>query len=149
MKNSIKIFILDDDNFFGNLVKNSLKSEHREIRYFQTEMELIRSLKEKPEIFILDHRLEHCTGLEILNIVQRKCGDSTNVIYLSAQNYLNITLKALRNGAIEYLEKGVTPLKHLNAVISKIEKHTNDFSEPLNINSYRNDSNSYSLGPLN
>jgi len=149
MKKKIKIFILDDNRYFGKLVEDKLTDDNREVRYFQTEMELIRRLNEKPEILILDHRLEHCTGIEILEVVRRKCGNETNVIYLSAQEYLNVTLKALRNGAVEYIEKGVTPLKYLNSVISKIEKHTKKFSIPLNIEEYRSDSRNYDSRPVN
>jgi DNA-binding NtrC family response regulator len=143
MSNKIKIFILDGNRYFGKLIEDKLIAEHREVRYFQTEMELIRRIDEKPEILILDHRLEHCTGLEILEVVKRRCGSATNVIYLSAQEYLNITLKALRNGAVEYIEKGITPLKYLNSVILKIEMHTEKFTKPLNIDLYRSDSRNY------
>jgi DNA-binding response OmpR family regulator len=108
-------------------------------------MDLIRRLDEKPEILILDHLLENCTGLEVLEIVKRKCGDSTYVIYLSAQDYLNVTLKALRSGAIEYVEKGKTPFNHLDSIISKISFHTDGFSKPMKLDQYRTDSKSYEL----
>jgi len=148
MKKKIKIFILDDNRYFGNLVEDKLKDDNRDVRYFQNEIELIRQLNEKPEILILDHRLESCTGIEILEVVKRKCGESTNVIYLSAQEYVHITLKALRAGAVEYVEKGVTSLNYLNSVISKINNHTNNFTKPINIDLYRNDSRNYDSSPL-
>ena len=145
MKDHIKVFIMDDNRYFGNMLKASLSKKNRTVKYFQSEIELIRHLNEKPEILILDHKLEHCTGLEVLEVIKRKCGDSTNVIYLSAQEYLNITLKALRNGAIEYVEKGITPLKYLDVVIEKISKHTNQFSTPINLDEYRSDSQNFEL----
>lgn len=143
MNTSIKIFILDDNRHFGTLVKEVLSNQNREITYFQSEMEFIRKLSDTPEIIILDHKLEHCTGLEILEIIKRKCGNKTNVIYLSAQDYLNVTLKSLRNGAVEYLEKGITPLGHLNTTIKKISVHTNNFLNPINLEAYRSDFNVY------
>ena len=149
MKKKIKVFILDDNRYFGKLVEDKVMAENRDVRYFNTEIDLIKSLNEKPEILILDHRLEYCTGLEILEVVKLKCGTSTNVIYLSAQEYLNITLKALRKGAVEYVEKGITPLKYLNSVISKIERHTKNFSVPINLEKYRSDSRNYESSPLN
>ena len=88
MKDHIKVFIMDDNRYFGNMLKASLSKKNRTVKYFQSEIELIRHLNEKPEILILDHKLEHCTGLEVLEVIKRKCGDSTNVIYLSAQEYL-------------------------------------------------------------
>lgn len=145
MSASIKIFILDDNRYFGTMVKEVLKNQNREITYFQSEMEFIRNLSDNPEVIILDHKLEHCTGLEILEVVKRRCGNKTNVIYLSAQEYLNVTLKSLRNGAVEYVEKGLTPLPYLDKVIKKISVHTNNFLEPINLVAYRSDSKVYNL----
>ena len=145
MNTSIKIFILDDNRYFGTMVKHVLTKQNREITYFQTEMEFIRKLSDNPDVIILDHKLEHCTGLEILEVIKRKCGNKTNVIYFSAQEYLNVTLKSLRNGAIEYVEKGLTPLAYLDNVIEKISIHTNNFLEPINLEAYRSDSKVYNL----
>ena len=145
MSASIKIFILDDNRYFGTMVKEVLKNQNREITYFQSEMEFIRKLSDNPDVIILDHKLEHCTGLEILDVIQRKCGNKTNVIYLSAQEYLNVTLKSLRNGAVEYIEKGLTPLEYLDNVIKKISVHTNNFLDPINLEAYRLDSKEYNL----
>ena len=145
MKTSIKIFILDDDRYFGTMVKQLLSTDDREVTHFQTEMEFIRKLSDPPDVIILDHKLEFCTGLEILNVINRKCGSKSHVIYLSAQGLLNITLKSLKNGAVEYLEKGITPLKYLENVITKISVHTNNFVDPMDIEAYRSDSKTYDL----
>jgi DNA-binding response OmpR family regulator len=57
MKDHIKVFIMDDNRYFGNMLKASLSKKNRTVKYFQSEIELIRHLNEKPEILILDHKL--------------------------------------------------------------------------------------------
>ena len=137
MKNDVKIFILDDDRYFGNFILHALKDNFNDVTYFQTESECIRALNSKPHILILDHKLEHCTGLEILDEVQRMCGASTSVLYLSAQEHVHVILKALRLGALEYLEKGSSTVEAITNSINKIQRLTNYFNETLNINEYR------------
>ena len=143
MKKEMKIYILDDNEYFGTMLKESLSNKNRIVKCFQSEIEFIRRLKDMPDIIILDHTLEHCTGLEVLEVIKRKCGPVPNVIYLSAQEHLTVTLKALRNGAVEYIEKGLTPLEYVENIISKISKHTSHFETPLNLTNYRSDSTVY------
>ncbi|MFT5779175.1 MAG: DNA-binding response OmpR family regulator [Crocinitomicaceae bacterium] len=143
MEKLIKIYILDDNRHFGSMIKDALSNQSRVVMHFDSEIEFIRRLSDQPDVIILDHKLEHCTGLEVLEVIKRKCGSSANVIYLSAQGQLSITLKSLRNGAIEYVEKGITPLKYIENVIAKIAKHTNQFKNPINVELYRSDSTIY------
>jgi DNA-binding response OmpR family regulator len=143
MEKAIKIYILDDNRHFGSMIKDALSNESRVVMHFDSEIEFIRRLSDQPDIIILDHKLEYCTGLDVLEVIKRKCGPSANVIYLSAQGQLSVTLKSLRNGAIEYIEKGITPLKYIENVIAKIAKHTNQFKNPINVELYRADSTIY------
>jgi DNA-binding NtrC family response regulator len=137
MNNDVKIFILDDDRYFGNFILHALKDYYNDVTYFQTESECIRALHDKPNILILDHKLKHCTGLEMLGEVQRICGASTSVLYLSAQEHVHVTIKAMRLGALEYLEKGSNTIHAITNSINKIQQLTNHFSVVLNINEYR------------
>ena len=143
MKKTIKIFILEDNRHFGNVLKVHLSQEGREVSYFDSELTMIAQLDEKPDILILDHQLEYCTGLEVLEIVKRKCGTDSHVIYLSAQEYLDVTLKALKNGALEYIEKSSNPLRGLERVIAKLSSHTECFTIPFDLEVYRTDSDDY------
>ena len=140
MKSTTTIFILDDDRYFGNFILRSLKDDFADVTYFQTEQECIDALSQKPDILILDHDLNDCTGLDILSEVQRICGPSTNVIYLSAQEHVHVTVRALRSGALEYLEKGSSTVNAIAHSIRKIERLTHQFTRPLNIQAYRAES---------
>ena len=137
MNNTVKIFILDDDRFFGKFVKYALNEKFSDVTYFQSEYECIRSLHEKPQILILDHQLENCTGLEVITEVQRICGNNTHILYISAQEHVHVTIKALRSGAVEYLEKGNSTIQAIANSIEKIERLTDSFTVPLNVKEYR------------
>ena len=136
MKKNIKIFILDDDHFYGTLLKNAIAKPNREVHYFDSEMEFIRRLSERPEIIILDHKLKQCTGLQILNLLSKKRNLVTNVIYVSAQGLTSSTSQSLEMGAVDYIDKGVVPIEDVEKSIQKILSYTNNFQNSPNIRPY-------------
>ena len=137
MERNIKIFILDDDRYFGRFIQEALKEKFTDVTYFQSERDCIKALVEKPDILVLDHKLENCTGLYIIKEVHRLCGEKTNILYLSAQEHVHITLKALKSGAVDYLEKDSCTITGLSLAIKKIQSLTQNFTIPLNIKAYR------------
>jgi DNA-binding response OmpR family regulator len=137
MMKDAKIFILDDDRYFGQFIKKALQDNFSDVSYFQFEKDCINALCQRPDILILDHRLELCSGLEIIDEVQRICGERTNILYLSAQEHVHVTLKALKKGAVDYIEKDSCTIVGLGLAIKKIQRLTRDFTTPLNIKLYR------------
>ena len=135
----IKIFILDDDRYHGLFLKNALACDKYQIDYFENEQRCIKELSTLPDILILDHRLEYLTGLEVLEEVKRSCQGKTQVIYLSAQEHVHVAIKALKEGAITYVEKGVNAVEAINDAIDQIIELTNDFKIQLDLSKFRRD----------
>ena len=133
----IKIFILDDDRYHGLFLKNALTCDKYQIDYFENEQVCIKELSTLPDILILDHRLEYLTGLEVLEEVKRSCQGKTQVIYLSAQEHVHVAIKALKEGAITYVEKGVNAVEAINDAIEQIVELTNDFKIQLDVSKFR------------
>jgi len=127
----VKIFILDDDRYYGIFLKNALNSPNYSIEYFQAEQDCLAALEDAPDILILDHRLQYMTGLEILDEVNRKCKGKTQVIYLSGQEYTHIAIKALKEGAVTYVEKSSDSFNIINDVIIQIISKTKSLKTVL------------------
>jgi DNA-binding NtrC family response regulator len=81
--------------------------------------------------------LEYLTGLEVLEEVKRSCQGKTQVIYLSAQEHVHVAIKALKEGAITYVEKGVNAVEAINDAIEQIIELTNDFKIQLDVSKFR------------
>lgn len=137
MKGRIRIFILDDDRYYGTLIKNALNRNDFDVQYFQGEKECIEALSNRPHVLILDHKLEKCTGLDVLRELKDRYGDSTKVIYFSAQEHVHVTLKALSEGAVNYIEKSHCSLKELDHAIESMIDMTDHFTKPLDVEAYR------------
>lgn len=120
METQTKIIILDDDAFFGNLLKNFLyNQEYHNIELYQNEDKCIDSIKPESMVVILDHHLEKSTGLDVMKEIQKKNPDAY-IIYLSGQEYMHVAVKALRGGAIDYIEKNGSAFLQLKTLIDQI-----------------------------
>lgn len=105
MNHQIKIYILEDDLFFGKMIQNFLMNEGFEnVELFQDEDECISAMKPEKALIIMDHHLIHSTGIEVMDQI-KEINDSAQFIYLSGQEHSNIAIKALRSGAMDYIEK--------------------------------------------
>lgn len=138
MAKKISVYILDDDRFFGTYISRGLSQDLFDVRYFQMEEECLNALDAIPEVLILDHSLQHMTGLEILEEVRRRCGNRTHVIYLSAQEEVHIALRAIREGAVNYLEKNDGTLNELYATLIGLIHSTHHFSRTVDPQILRN-----------
>jgi len=137
-QNNIKIFILDDDRFYGSYICHSLKDSYGDVNYFQSWSECLEHMIDEPNILILDHKLEFCTGLSVINDLRKsEICKNTHILYLSAQEHVHITLEALKNGAVDYFEKGSKTVEALKNAIDRIEFLTNGFKSLLKIEEYR------------
>lgn len=129
MKPKNRIMILDDDIFFGNLVKNFLKNQYEEqIEHFSREDIFLNHLTAEPTVVILDHHLVNTSGLDMIPKILQ-INPSSTIIYLSGQEYMHIAIKALRMGAADYIEKDRNSFFQLKHIIDKVLFRTGSIPE--------------------
>ncbi len=101
----IKIFIVDDDSFFQNLVMFELqKTGYQNILTFNNGTDFLDNLYQKPDLVILDYNMPDYNGLQILKEVMSIDPD-INVILVSAQNQIEVAIDTMRFGAVDYVVK--------------------------------------------
>ena len=106
MKNlSPKIFIVEDDNFYAELIRTTLANDSFEnVHHFSSGEDCLYHLNQQPDIIILDHMLGSMSGIHVLKEIKR-ISPSVQVIFLSAQNEMSVAINALKFGAFDYIEK--------------------------------------------
>ncbi len=137
-KEPLKIFILDDDKWYGTMLEYylSLNPEFC-VKRFDNAEDFIYALKEGPDVVTIDYVMPQSNGLQVLKQVKYHTPE-TEVIVVSAQEDVGLAVNLKRNGAYEYVIKNEEccdniqrSLKYLyNSWQKNIE---NDFFEdPLN-----------------
>ena len=122
MKNLPKIFIVEDDAFYGNILKNEiLKNRLGEVEYFSTGEAFMDNLFKIPDIVLLDHNLGSMQGVDILKKI-KSINPNIQVIILSAQEKLRVAITSLKYGAYDYVEKNDFALNRIVGLIKRISK---------------------------
>ena len=122
------IFIVDDDPVFTNIISKKLKEkDYANIQTFTNGFECLSQLHQSPDIIILDHFLEYEIGMNILKEI-KEYDSEINVIYVSSQDKVSVALKAMRYGAVVYLEKSVPDIDNLVEIVDQIKNQTYSFA---------------------
>jgi len=118
------IFIVEDDPFYLSLLKKSVTgSRSCEVQTFATGEAFLEKIYQMPDVILLDQNLEgKITGLEVLKRV-KSLNPDIQVIFLSAQEKMNIAIQSLKYGAFDYVIKDDLAFSKVNKLIAKILRY--------------------------
>ncbi len=114
-----KIFIVEDDEIYSRLIKQSLKDEDYEIRTFETGQEFLDNLHEKPNIVTLDFMLPDYTGMDLLIKITKDYPEISTIV-LSAQIDIKNVVDSYKNGAKNYIIKDINSILELKNDIKNL-----------------------------
>lgn len=105
----IRVLLVDDDEDFYVLTRGALSDvadEHYLLDWQASYETALQAMDNTPyDVCLLDYRLSHRTGLELLREVSAR-GSQVPVILLTGQGDHAVDLEAMRAGAYDYLPKG-------------------------------------------
>ena len=120
MKNLPKIYIVEDDAFYANILKNEImKNRLGEVESFSTGESFMANLYKMPDIVLLDHNLGTMQGIDILKNI-KSINPNIQVILLSAQEEMRVAITLLKYGVYDYVEKNEDALKKIVELINPI-----------------------------
>jgi len=110
------VFVIDDDGDVRASIQRLLKTVGLRGEAFASAQDFLRrNMPEGPSCLILDIRLPGMSGLE----VQRKlidAGISIPIIFISAHADVDMAVRAMKFGAVEFLTKPFRPQELVDAV---------------------------------
>ena len=119
------IFIVDDDKFFGQMLKEHLlKKGGRNVSIFMTGEDCLNNMDENPNLIILDYNLdtenkEAANGLIILQEIRKK-NQLLHVVMLSNQKQYSIALQTIQKGAEQYVIKDEDAFENIDRILNDI-----------------------------
>jgi len=112
------IFIVDDDAGVRKGLSLSLKERDYQVASFESAQDYLDSPNnDRPGCLLLDIRMPHMSGLELQDEMIKR-GIKTPIIFLTGHGDIPMTVRAIRKGAIDFLEK---PYK-LDILMQRIEE---------------------------
>ncbi len=118
----VKIFIIEDDQFLGNLIKRTLeKLDNSDVSHFLTPEECLKNLHQNPDIISIDYNLPGMNGVELLEKI-RNYNDTIQCIMVSGQEKLDVVIETYRKGAVDYIIKDDNALINLENSVKILSK---------------------------
>lgn len=127
--NSLRIFLTEDDPFFGESLKYHLSlNPDFEVHLFSTGKECLENLHLKPQIICLDFGLPDITGDKLLQKI-REINNSIPIIIISGQEDIEVAINFLKSGASDYIVKNSHTKEILWNAILKTKENLKLISE--------------------
>ncbi len=121
--NPFKIFIVEDDAFYGKMLKHHLlKNPDYEVEHFLNGNDCIKNLYRNPDVISLDYSLPDIMGHEVLKKIQAFNKDIP-VIIVSGQEDITTAVKLVKEGAYDYFVKNDETKDRLWNSITKIREN--------------------------
>src|SRR5580692_12568831 len=116
------VFVIDDDGDVRASIQRLLKTVGLRGEGFASAQEFLRqNMPEGPSCLILDIRLPGMSGLE----VQRKlidAGLSISIIFISAHADVDMAVRAMKLGAVEFLTKPFRPQELVDVIQQTLQR---------------------------
>jgi len=121
------VFIIEDDPMQMQMMKDHLSSKYvLEIHEFLTGEEALKNMHLKPEVVVLDYHLDTNGQFEENGVVilQKllKISPLTQVIMLSGQDKISVSVECMKNGAYDYVVKGESAFARIENIFSNIDE---------------------------
>jgi FixJ family two-component response regulator len=116
------VYVIDDDMVMREALSSLFRSVDLQVRVFSSAPELLQgSLADKPSCLVLDIRLPGVSGLEFQDELA-KAGIHIPIIFMTGHGDITMTVKAMKAGAVDFLEKPFRHQEMLDAVALAIER---------------------------
>lgn len=117
--NSPKIVLVDDDSFCLSIYEQEIINlGFTQVKTYTSGAELLENMQDPPDIIFLDYNLQDMKGLDVLKKI-KKNNRKTDVVIVSSQTDMHVTVELLKNGASDYIVKDEFDTLKIAVVIAK------------------------------
>lgn len=117
------IYVIDDEIIVGIALQRLLRSVGLEVRTFTSAQEFLSAkLQDAPGCLVLDVRMPGMSGLEVQQRLAA-AGTCLPVIFLTGHADIEMTVRAMKAGAVEFLTKPFHEQELLDAIQAALQRH--------------------------
>ena len=125
MASVFKIFIVEDDPWYGQLLEHHLSANpDYELTVFLNAKDLLTNVYLNPDLICMDYGLPDMQGDVLLSEIQKR-NNGIPVVVISAQEEISIAVNLLKTGATDYIVKNEYTKKMLWKSILNIRENMN------------------------
>jgi len=135
MKRPAYILVTDDESSIRLMLRTALESDGYEVREAGNGREALDSMSSNlPDLVVLDLNMPVLDGMAVLEQMKSLAAEHRpRVIILTAYGSISAAVKATRLGAVDFLEKPITPTDLREAVRSVLDEPDLDIPGSMNV----------------
>jgi len=120
---AFRIFIVEDDLFYGEMLRHHLSlNPDNEVHLFKTGAECLKNIYKSPALVSLDYSRPDMSGLEVMKAIKKE-NNEVPVVIVSGQDDISTAVRLLREGAYDYFVKDDDVKDRLWNIIKKIREN--------------------------
>ena len=136
------VYVIDDEITVGVALRRLIGSVGLAVRTFTSAQEFLDAKRqEAPGCLVLDVRMPGMSGLEVQQRLAA-AGISFPVIFLTGHADIEVTVRAMKAGAIEFLTKPFHEQDLLDAIHAALQRHSIELKERAEHNALQSRYNS-------
>lgn len=118
----MKIFIVDDDIFFLNVLQQIISNlGYQRIKVFDNGVDCLKeALTSPPDVIFLDQNMDTLSGFDVLKRI-KNISQNITVVMISGQDNIKMAVDLLKHGAFDYIEKDADQIEKVKSVLERIE----------------------------
>ena len=123
MMESLKVFIVEDDKLYGEMLRYHLAlNPDNEVLLFTTGKECVDNLYRNPDFISLDYSLPDISGLDVLQKIHAY-NAKLPVVIVSGQDDVKTAVNLLKEGAYDYFVKDEDTKNRLWHSLQKVKEN--------------------------
>ena len=125
------VYIVEDDASFRKSVERLIRAVGYKVETFGTANEFLTNADIRyPGCLLLDVRLPDSDGLSLQQTLKEKCS-ILPIVFMTGHGSLPMGIKAMKDGAVDFLAKPFNPEELLTAVREALDRNVNDAEDEL------------------
>ena len=125
------VYIVEDDASFRKSVERLIRTVGYKVETFGTANEFLTNADIRyPGCLLLDVRLPDSDGLSLQQTLKEKCS-ILPIVFMTGHGSLPMGIKAMKDGAVDFLAKPFNPEELLTAVREALDRNVNDAEDEL------------------
>jgi FixJ family two-component response regulator len=115
------VYVVDDDPSVGKALERLMRSAGHDVRTFTSALDFVRCRNlEAPACLILDVSMPDLNGLELQEYLASQ-GSAPPIVFITGHGTVPMSVKAMKAGAVDFLQKPFSDTDLLNAISHAIE----------------------------
>ena len=131
------VFVIDDDESVRKSLKRLIQSVGFRVETFPSALEFLnRDSHSGPCCLVLDIRMPEMNGMDLQEVL-KQMEQKDPIIFITGHGDVPMSVKAMKEGAVDFLQKPFEDTDLINAIRYALEKHKIEISEDSELESIR------------